>query len=311
MNFEEPLDLKGKTIAVLKGGPGRERKVSLRSGSAVATAVRSLGTNVVEVDVRDSRFPLPDDCFLAFNALHGTFGEDGQVQEELERRNMPFTGEGVEGSRAAFDKLVTKERFREAGIPTVEWEVLRSREESPTFDLPMVVKAPRQGSSVGVHIVREPGELPAALDDCFGLDAEVMVERFFSGREMTVGILGDMALPVVEIVPKGGFYGYENKYTKGGSEYFVPARISEEVSEQLRNTALAAHRALGLSVYSRVDIMLAENGDLNVLEINTIPGMTETSLLPKSAAAVGMSFARLCLRIAELSLRSFAERRAT
>jgi D-alanine-D-alanine ligase len=297
--------LNGRVVPVLMGGPGREREVSLRSGAAVANALRSLGAHAPEIDVTGTDFALPDETFLAFNMIHGTFGEDGQIQAELEKRGVPYTGEGVQESRLAFDKILTKERFRAAGIPSVAFEVLRSREESPAMRVPCVVKAPRQGSSVGVHLIHDESQLAPALEDCFSLDSEVMVEELFAGRELTVGILGDRALPVVEIVPRGAFYDYEHKYTKGGSDYYVPARIAESTSSELRETALAACRALGLQVYSRVDIMLAEDGSLNVLEINTIPGMTETSLLPKAAAEVGLSFASLCLRIAELSIQRF------
>lgn len=294
--------LDGKLVAVLKGGPGKEREVSLRSGAAVAGALRSVGVEVVEIDVEGEDFVLPDGVGLAFNLLHGTYGEDGGVQAELERRGVAYTGEGEEGSRMAFDKILTKERFAEAGVPSVAFEVLRGREEEPTFRLPYVVKAPRQGSSVGVHIVKEAGQVQEALEDCFSLDQEVLVEEFFSGRELTVGILGEEVLPVVEIVPCGGFYDYQHKYTKGGSEYFVPARITDEERERVQAAALKAYRALGLVVYARVDVMLGADGGLNVLEINTIPGMTETSLLPKAAAEAGYSFAGLCERIAELSL---------
>jgi len=295
-------NLKNQLLVVLKGGPGREREVSLSSGAAVASALRGLGAEVVEVDVRDSDFSLPENPFLVFNLLHGTYGEDGGVQEELEKRGVPYTGEGVEGSRLAFDKILTKERFVNAGVPTVPHEVLASDSDQPSFPFPMVVKAPRQGSSVGVHILQQPEDLPSALQDCFQLDREVLVEEFFAGRELTVGILGAEALPVVEIVPHGKFYDYEHKYTKGGSDYFVPARLPEAQRREIQQVALRAKDALGLQVYCRVDIMLADDGRMNVLEINTIPGMTETSLLPKAAAAVDISFGSLCARIAHLSL---------
>lgn len=301
-----PLDLADKPISVLLGGPSREREVSLRSGAAVANALRTLGARVTEIDVRDSSFSLPRDNFLVFNLLHGTYGEDGGVQAELERRNLPYTGEGIRGSQLAFDKIASKECFARADIPTVPWQVLTSPDDPIELPFPFVVKAPRQGSSVGVHIVHQASDLPAALADCFSLDRQVLVEPFFAGRELTVGILGPDALPVVEIRPKGEFYGYENKYTKGGSEYFVPAPLDPPVAEKIRQVALAAHAALGLEVYSRVDIMLAPSGELNVLEINTIPGMTETSLLPKAAAVVGLDFPALCQRIAAHSLARFS-----
>lgn len=309
--MNEPITksfLDGKLVPVLMGGPGREREVSLRSGAAVANALRSLGAEAPAIDVSGPDFVLPAGTFLAFNMIHGTFGEDGDLQQELEARGVPYTGEGVEGSRLAFDKILTKQKFKAAGIPSVDFEVLHSQWDVPVMGVPCVVKAPRQGSSVGVHLVHSRQELSPALEDCFSLDREVLVESLFCGRELTVGILGARALPVVEIVPKGGFYDYEHKYTKGGSDYFVPARISEALSHQIRETALAATRALGLEVYSRVDVMLAADESLNVLEINTIPGMTETSLLPKAAAEVGLSFPALCEHIAALSLERFQKR---
>ena len=296
--------LTDKKVAVLLGGPGSEREVSLRSGAAVARALRSLGARVEEVDVRDASFTLPADVDLAYNMIHGTFGEDGQIQAILEERGIPYTGEGVTGSRVAFDKILSKTKFDEHGVPTGRWHVISSG-QSPRFEVPFVVKAPCQGSSVGVHIIKDLANLPAALEDCFRFGDSVIVEEFFPGRELTVGILGDVALPIIEIVPREGFYDYQHKYTKGASEYFVPAAIGEEATRAVQEAALAAKRALELEIYSRVDVILASDGRLNVLEINTIPGMTETSLLPKAAAAAGLDFPSLCERIAALSLQRF------
>jgi D-alanine-D-alanine ligase len=294
--------LQSRNVAVLLGGPGPEREVSLRSGAAVARALRSLGAIVEEVDVRDSSFSLPNSTDLAYNMIHGTFGEDGQVQEILEQRGIPYTGEGVKGSQLAFDKILSKRRFDEEGVPTGRWHVITAG-QVPHIDVPFVVKAPRQGSSVGVHIVKDTKSVPSAVEDCFRFGDEVIVEEFFPGRELTVGILGDVALPIIEIVPRDGFYDYEHKYTKGASEYFVPAGIGEDATRAVQDASLAATRALGLKIYSRVDVILAPDGRLNVLEINTIPGMTETSLLPKAAAAAGLDFPALCERIASLSLQ--------
>ena len=293
--------LKDKTVALLKGGPGKERDVSLRSGAAVAKALRAAGAQVVEIDVTTAETNLPESVDLAFNIIHGTFGEDGQLQSILHDRGIPYTGEGIEGSRTAFDKILSKEAFDRAGVPTSKWEKIR-RGQTPSLPLPYVVKAPRQGSSVGVHIIRDAAALPAALEDCFQYGEEVLIESFFSGRELTVGILGGEALPVVEIVPRDGFYDYDHKYTSGASEYFVPAPLTEAQAASVQSTACAAHRALGLEVYSRVDILLAPDGSMSVLEINTIPGMTELSLLPKAAAVAGLDFPSLCEEIAGLSL---------
>lgn len=296
--------LKGKQIAVLMGGPGSEREVSLRSGAAVARALRSREAVVTEVDVHDEDFAVPAGTELAYNMIHGTFGEDGQIQAILESRGIPYTGEGVDGSRIAFDKIQSKERFDGGGVPTPAWEKIQ-KGQAPTLPLPFVVKAPRQGSSVGVHIIKDAAGLPAALEDCFKFGDEVLIEQFCKGRELTVGILGDQALPIIEIVPNEGFYDYAHKYTSGASQYFVPAEISEEDTTSVQQTALNAYQSLGLEVYARVDILFSAEGQLSVLEINTIPGMTETSLLPKAAGAAGMDFATLCERIAVLSLRRF------
>jgi len=293
--------LKDKTIGLLMGGPGKERDVSLRSGAAVAKALRAAGARVEEIDVTTADIALPGSLDLAFNIIHGTFGEDGQLQSLLHDRGIQYTGEGIDGSRTAFDKILSKEAFDRAGVPTSKWEKIR-RGQNPSLPLPYVVKAPRQGSSVGVHIIRDAAALPAALEDCFQYGDEVLIESFFVGRELTVGILGWEALPVVEIVPRDGFYDYDHKYTSGASEYFVPAPLADAESYSVQSTACAAHQALGLEVYSRVDILLAADGSMSVLEINTIPGMTELSLLPKAAAVAGLDFPSLCEEIAGLSL---------
>jgi D-alanine-D-alanine ligase len=299
--------LNEKSVAVLMGGPGKEREVSLRSGAAVAASLLEAGAKVVEIDVTGADFELPPKTDLAFNVIHGTFGEDGELQSILDARGVPYTGEGASASRLAFDKIETKICFGRTGVPTAAWQILTSH-DVPKFDFPYVVKAPRQGSSVGVHIVSTPDELPAALADCFQYGERVLAEEFFRGRELTVGVLGAEALPVIEIVPHEGFYDYEHKYTKGASDYHVPALLSAAETEAVQSAALAAVAALGLEVYSRVDILIAPDGELSVLEINTIPGMTETSLLPKAAAVVGLSFSELCEHIAGLSLRRFSSK---
>jgi D-alanine-D-alanine ligase len=293
-------------IGVLKGGPGAERDVSLATGAGVAKALRSLGANVTEVDVRDADFDLPADVDLAFIALHGTFGEDGQVQKILEDRGVAYTGEGVEGSRIAFDKILSKEKFEAQNVTTPEWEILTAGQR-PSLALPLVIKPPRQGSTVGVQIVKKLDEIDDALAKATEYDEELLVEKFVPGRELTIGILGDLALPILEIIPKGGFYDFKNKYpflnpSAGGSaEHICPAPIPDEQTRRIQDLALRAHRSLGLKVYSRVDIMLPEQGEPSVLELNTIPGMTEVSLLPDAARAAGIEYPQLCARIIELS----------
>lgn len=299
-----PFDPAGRRLVVLKGGPGAERVVSLRSGAAVAKALRSAGAIVDEIELEGMEVTIPGGTELVFNLIHGTFGEDGRLQALLDELGIPYTGEGAEGSRIAFDKILTKRALVHAGVPTPRFEVL-SFGENPTLPLPVVIKAPRQGSSVGVHPVRDPSDVPAALADCLLHGNEILVEEMIEGRELTVGVLGDQSLPVVEIRPGEGFYDYANKYTKGATEYLVPAPLSVAETAAVQRVALEAVRALGLSVYSRVDVLLGKEGP-TVLEINTIPGMTETSLLPKASEAAGIPFASLCARIAQLSLSARA-----
>lgn len=298
-------ELKNLHFVVLMGGPGSEREVSLRSGTAVANALRQGGYRVTTLEVSGEDFELPADTGLCVNMIHGTFGEDGKLQLLLDARGIAYTGEGAAGSRLAFDKMESKRRFEQAGVPTARWEIIGPGEK-PSLPLPLVVKAPREGSSVGVHIIRKAEELPAALQDCAALDREILVEEFVDGRELTVGVVGDRALAIVEIRPHEGFYDYAHKYTKGASEYFCPASLDDNLTRRVQEVALAAHRSLGLEVYSRVDILLRANGEPCVLETNTIPGMTETSLLPKAAAAAGTGFLELCEEIALLSLNRFA-----
>jgi len=295
-----------KKIAVLMGGPGSERDVSLATGRGVARALRSLGHEVIELDVRDQNFELPKDVALAFIAIHGTFGEDGQIQQILEDRSVAYTGDGVEASRTTFDKIRSKEKFREHGVNTPEWEVIRAGER-PTISLPIVVKPPREGSTVGIVIVKTLSDLESAMTEAAKYDCELLIEKFVPGRELTIGILGDQALPIIEIIPKGGFYDFNNKYPflnpqgGGGATHVCPAKIDEAETDQVQELALKAHRALGLEVYSRVDVILPEKGGPTVLEANTIPGMTEASLLPEAAAVAGISYVELCRRIIDLS----------
>jgi D-alanine-D-alanine ligase len=295
-----------KKIAVLMGGPGSERDVSLATGHGVAKAVRSLGAHVIEIDVRDESFALPKDVDLAFNTIHGTFGEDGQLQKILEERGVPYTGDGVETSRAAFDKILSKEKFREHNVVTPKWEVIEAGQR-PTISVPLVVKPARQGSTVGVVIVKNASELDAALAEAGKYDRKLLIEEFVSGRELTIGVLGDQALPIIEIIPKGGFYDFNNKYpflnpqAGGAAEHVCPAEIDPTKTKQVQEEALRAFRALGLVVYGRVDVLLSDSGDPFVLEVNTIPGMTEASLLPEAAAVAGINYVDLCARIIALS----------
>jgi len=251
-------------ITVMLGGPGAEREVSLRSGAAVAAALRSLGHTVNELDPRTPDWILPPQTQVVFLALHGTYGEDGTVQRQLDRLGEPFPEQ---------------------------------------FLSPLVVKPSRQGSSVGLQFVESVEDWPGALAEALKFDSEVLAEEKIIGRETTVGILGGEVLPVVEVRPKAGGYDYTNKYTPGNTEYFCPAEFDAATTQRIQAAALGAFHAIGGRDYARVDVMVRADGSPVVLEVNTLPGMTETSLLPKAAAAAGMTYAELCQRMTDLALK--------
>ncbi len=297
-------------IALLLGGPGAEREVSLVSGRAVYDALCGAGfTNVTMVDVQGTDLTLPEGTQLAYNIIHGTFGEDGALQALLEERGIPYTGAGAKTSALCFDKAQTKKVFVDAGVPTPKAEILDCSRGivMPSLPLPFVVKPPCEGSSVGVHIVKTQAEIMPALEEAVTHGDQVLVEEFIQGKELTVGILDGVALPVIHICPRSGFYDLSNKYPwmnmGGGTDYICPADIPDEVAQNVQAAALAAYRAAGVEVYGRVDVLLRDGDNAPfVLEINTIPGMTPSSLLPKAAGAAGWSYEALCEKIAELSL---------
>jgi len=291
-------------IAVLRGGPSAEREVSLRSGVAVARALAALGHEVFEVDPEPGRLRVPTGTTVAFLALHGTYGEDGQVQAELEALGIPYTGCGVEASRLAFDKVLTREACRAAGVPVARGHVFAEPTAGwpPGWRPPVVLKPARQGSSVGLQFVDAADGLAGALREALQHGSEVLMEERIVGRETTVGILDGEALPVVEVRPRSGAYDYRNKYTPGATEYFCPADLGAGVTRAVQEAALGAFRAVGGRDYARVDVMVTEEGRPVVLEVNTLPGMTETSLMPKAAAAAGLDFGALCLRLVMLAL---------
>jgi len=291
-------------IVVMLGGPSAEREVSLRSGAAAVKALRSLGHDVFEVDPLDGQFDLPEETELVFLALHGTYGEDGTVQRRLEQLGVVYTGCDAEASRIAFDKVLTKKLCLEAGIPTAKFLVVNSLKTAlPNgWKPPLVVKPVRQGSSVGLQFVERVEDWKGALAEAMKYGSEVLVEERILGRECTVGILGEDVLPIVEVRPKVGSYDYRNKYTVGCTEYFCPAPFDAGTTKRIQDAALGAFKAIGGRDYARVDIMVRENGEPVVLEVNTLPGMTETSLLPKAAAAAGLSYGQLCQRMVDLAV---------
>jgi D-alanine-D-alanine ligase len=292
-------------ITVMLGGPSAEREVSLRTGAAVAKALRSLGHDVSEVDPRDGTFTLPPKTDVVFLALHGTYGEDGTVQRELEKLGVPYTGCDPEASRIGFDKVLTKKKCVECGVPTARFEILDSADTPwpQGWQPPVVLKPVRQGSSVGLQFVNESSEWKTKLAEAFKYDTQVLMEEKIMGRETTVGILDEKPLPVVEVRVKQGNFDYANKYTAGASEHFCPAEFDAITTRRIQDAALGAFKAIGGRDYSRVDVMVKENGDPIVLEVNTLPGMTELSLLPDAAKVSGLTYAELCQCMVDLALR--------
>lgn len=256
-----------------------------------------------------------DKIDIVFLGLHGKFGEDGRIQSLLEMRGVKYTGSGITSSAIAMDKDISKILFNYYNIPTAPWFMLEKNNDGilaidekikKDIGYPAVIKPNDEGSTVGLSIVQpdvEDVQLGSAIESAFGYSDKVMVEKFIEGRELTVAILGDETLPVIEIKPKDGLYDYEHKYTKGMTEYVCPAELSENLANELREKSMVAHKALGCKVYSRVDFRMNAKNEYYCLEVNTLPGMTETSLVPKAAKAFNISFPELLNRIIELSLK--------
>ena len=323
--------MKPKNVVVLLGGISPEREVSLRSGNAVSKALQEAGINVTCIDVKDEKLEELDhlDIDVAFIALHGYFGEDGGVQQLLESKGIPYTGSGIRASRLAMDKLATKKCFIDAGLKTPDYvtvtefqELAEIQQEVSKLGLPVVLKPTRNGSSIGISIIKKINELQIGLEKAFEFGYELLVEKYIKGRELTVGILDDKALPIIEIKPAVEFFNYEAKYKDDRTKYLI---VEKTLSEK-RNTvgdssriigflspatynnaqelAINAQKILGCKGFSRVDMLLDDRDNLYLLEINTIPGFTEKSLLPKAAKAAGMSFPSLCEKIVDLAFQN-------
>lgn len=296
-------------MAVLAGGPSNERAVSIRSGRAVYKALKGAGCDVVWVNlvgrgVKRAMNKLSAD--VAFLALHGRFGEDGAAQKALEAMRLPYTGSGVTASRLAFDKIASKKIFEKRGIPAPPYRILdrRAAKKAKGFLYPLVVKPRSEGSSIGLSVVQKSGELGDACEKAFRYGNKIIAERFIEGREITVGVLDEKALPVVEIIPGRDFYDFYAKYKDKKTDYVVPAPLPGHIYKRAQELGLAAHKALGCRDFSRTDMILAEEGNIFVLEVNTIPGLTARSLLPKAANSAGITFDKLCMKLLELALKN-------
>ena len=302
------------TIAVLAGGTSAEREVSLNTGAQVVAALQECGHRVTQVDTADLGFieRLRTGGFDAvFICLHGRFGEDGTVQGLLELLGMPYVGSGVLASALAMDKVMSKHIFVAEGLLTPAFRVLRAGARLAVDEIvtalgeKLVVKPANEGSSVGMSIVHNPAELPAAVSLAFEHDTTVVIEAFVAGSEVTVGVVGNedpIALPTLEVVPQHEFYDYDSKYVPGMSRHIIPARVSDAARVECQRVALAAHQALGCRGMSRADTIVTADDQVYLLEVNTIPGMTSTSLLPDAARAAGIDFPRLCDHLVALAL---------
>jgi D-alanine-D-alanine ligase len=282
--------LRNKKIGVLMGGASSERPISLASGNAVLDALLRRGYRAVGVDLQGRAWEQLHDAGIdvAFIALHGRWGEDGTVQGLLEIMAIPYTGSGVLGSAAAMDKCMMKLLLEALGVPTPGYAVYQSKDRID-FPLPFIVKPAREGSTIGVSIVREEGQIEKALSEALHYDPRVLVEQYIQGKEITVGIVNGQTLPLIEVRPGSGFYDFTAKYTKGMTEYVVPAEVSSAVTEKASGFARVIWDGFQLSGCARVDMMV--NGDVpEVIDINTSPGMTETSLVPKAWAHLGKTF---------------------
>ena len=301
-----------RRIAVIMGGVSEEREVSLKSGKAVANGLRARGHEVIPIDLQEESIePIksarPEAAFIA---LHGRFGEDGAIQALLEESGIPFVGSDSQASRASMDKMASKCFFITHDVPTPPFRLVTTTQQWNHIDdaieetgLPLVVKPLRQGSSIGVSVAKNKDEVAVGLSRAFTFGHQALLERYIPGREFTVGVLEDRALPVIELRPTQPFFNYEAKYVDKGTEYITRPDLPKEAYEQLQEIALGAHHALDCRHMSRVDIRLEDDGCPYVLEVNTIPGFTERSLLPLAAKEMGLAFPELCEVLVEMAMK--------
>jgi len=304
-------------VGVLMGGYSSEREISLRSGHAVAEALSLEGYRVIPIDIiSDDATKILQQIQLvpidvAFIALHGRLGEDGVIQGLLENLGMPYTGSGVKASQMAFNKILTQKALKAAGLPvpahycitdgkTVDFKTAWGYIKST----PLVVKAACEGSSIGVHIVRHPSEWEPAYKNALSYGPQIIVEQFIKGREFTAGIFDQEVLPLVEICPKTNFFSFSAKYQKGATQYICPAEISADLTRKIKEISLEAYKVIGCEGFARVDLRVDDNEQPYILEINTIPGFTGTSLFPKAAQEAGYSFVQVCEKLLSLALKA-------
>lgn len=299
-------------IGILMGGPSSEREISLKSGTAITDALKSAGCHAAPIDISGADWKAVRDQIaqaqidLAFIALHGKFGEDGGIQSILDDLDIPYTGSGADASSISFNKTLTQTFLRLCEVPVAPFFVvtkycppdINQIRKKIKFSK-MVVKPAREGSSIGISLVEDLKELPQALETAWQFDDVAIIEEFKEGRELTVGILNGKALPVVEIISKNKFFDFEAKYSSKQTEYIVPAKIPEKTAQEIQQTAKDAFKFLNCSDFARIDFILGKNNKYVVLEINTIPGFTATSLLPKAAKAAGINFDKLCLTLVQ------------
>lgn len=311
-------------IGVLMGGPSTERQISLKSGQAVYESLKQSGLEVAAIDIKtddiEENIDFLKSCRIdcAFIALHGHFGEDGQIQEILENLDIPYTGSGIMASRLAMDKISSRMIFEICGLKVPKYKAIDNSSIQgeyywnifKEFKFPIVVKPVTHGSSVGLSIVDNKEGFVQAVELAANFDKKIIIEEYIEGREVTVGIVNNNALPIIEIIPKSRFFDYQAKYETGLTEYVIPARLDKKITKDLQQKALIAHKALGCAGLSRVDMIIKKNNFPVILEVNTIPGFTKTSLLPKAAKAAGIDFNRLCLKLIRLAYEKARQKQA-
>ncbi len=310
--FKKEILSKAK-IGILMGGPSAEREISLKSAKSVIDALTQDGLNVCPIDITTDDIEenkkliksLKVDC--CFIALHGRFGEDGTIQAILDSLNIPYTCSDSKASKLAMDKVSSHEIFSKAGLKIPGYSVIlkkdfeKGQEVVISFNLPWVIKPAMQGSSIGLSIIEDKKNLKEALNQAFKYDEKVIIEQYIKGRELTVGVLDEQALAVIEIVTKNKFFDFQAKYQTGFTEYIVPAKLDAAIVQECQKMAIKAHNSLGCSGCSRVDMLLTENNEIFILELNNIPGLTNMSLLPKAARVCGIDFTQLCLVLLKLA----------